>query len=318
MDIKTIIKKYKLNSFYISRTKKKKALFARGMDRVFLSVLTFIILNLLFIFKWNNLYISILLSFVFTACIYLILRIKEKNDIKKAKKITTEKIVEEIIYNDLINRSSEKFKEFFISLFKELGFNAEDDTKNEDFYIEVYKNDSKIGINLLQYSVDYSANENIIREFFIKLKKNNVNKGIIITTSNFNEETVNLANKLEKYKKIDLINIKDLICILKNTKLFPKEKEIESYILNKINIKTKTIREQIKDIISPDKWKKYLISGLSIWVFGQFTDFYIYYAIISTILFSLGIASFIRKVICYFYRNKKEDSKYLYDFIYKD
>ncbi|MGO1652596.1 restriction endonuclease [Senegalia sp. (in: firmicutes)] len=318
MDIKTIIKKYKLKSFYISKTRNKKTLFAREMDRIFLSILVFVILNLLFIFRWDNLYFSIILSLIFSILIYFILRIKEKKDMKKAKEITIEKIAEEIIYNDLLNRSMEKFQEFFISLFEGLGFDTKEDYKNDEIYMEIYKSDIKIGVSLLQYSMDYSVNESIIRNFFIKLKKNNINKGIIISTSNFTSESIDLVNRLEKYKKIDLINMKDIMCLTKKTKLFPKEKEIENYILNKINIKTKTIKKEVKSIISTDNWSKYLITSIAILIFGQFTVLHIYYSIISIILFSLASVSLIKKIIYCFYGNKNEQTKYSYDFIYKD
>lgn len=316
--LKYEVKQYKLNSFFISKSNKKKTLFARMIDRLFISIIIFIISYVVFIYKWNNIYISAFLSLTFSILIYSILNLKNKSEIKNAKKITTKKIVEEIIYNDILNKTPGEISIYFSDLFTELGFYVNDNLNDDDFYLEVYKNNLKIGINILQYSSEYGVNEETLRNFFIKINKSNLNKGIIITTSSFYEDTKKLVIKLKKYKNVELVDIKKLISIIKDTKLYPNKKEIESYILNKIENNKKSVTYYTKNILSPNKWKKYLISSFSIWIFGQFTDFYSYYIFIVLILFSLGIVCLLRKIINYIYNGNEKKPEYSYDFIYKN
>jgi len=329
MDNKTVIKKlekklkykikqYKLNSFFISKSNKKKTLFARIIDRLFTSIIIFVISYLIFIYKWNNIYISIFLSIIFSILIYSILKLKDKREIKNAKKITAKKIVEEMIYNDILNKTPGEISTYFFDLFTQLGFSINDNLSEEDFYLEAYNNNLKIGINILQYSSEYGVNEEALRKFFLKLNKNNLNKGIIITTSIFYEDTKKLAMKLKKYKDIELIDMKKLIAIIKDTKLYPNNKDIENYILNKIENDKRTVTYYIKNILLPNKWKKYLVSSFSIWIFGQFTDFYNYYIFIVLILFSLGIVCLLRKIINYIYKYNEKKPEYSYEFIYKN
>ncbi|WP_130807267.1 restriction endonuclease [Senegalia massiliensis] len=315
--LKHKVKQYKLNSFFISESNKKKTLFARMIDRLFISIIIFIISYLIFIYKWNSIYISIFLSLTFSILIYSILNLKNKREIKNAKKVTTKKIVEEMIYNDILNKTPGEISIYFSDLFKQLGFYT-NDKLSDDFYLEVFNDNLKIGINILQYSSEYGVNEEALRKFFIKLNKSNLNKGIIITTSSFYEDTKRLVMKLKKYKNIELVDIKKLISIIKGTKLYPNKKEIENYILNKIENNKKSVTYYIKNILSPNKWKKYLISSFSIWIFGQFTDFHNYYIFIVLVLFSLGIVCLLRKTINYIYNGNEKKPEYSYEFIYKN
>ncbi|MBS4540118.1 restriction endonuclease [Clostridium sp. D2Q-11] len=311
--------KYKLKSFYISQTKGGKTLIAREVDRLFLSIIIFISLSMFFIVKSKNIYLSVIISLLITISFFILIKIKKYKELEKSKVWIKENIVIDMIYNELLNKSPEEFMEYFFNMFKDLKFVNLFKSQLKDFNIELEKDYKKIAVKTLQYTRGYDVNEEIVREFFMDLRRNNFDEGIIITTTDYTEEANNLLKKIDKHMKIYLINMRDIVKILKETSMFPKEKDIEGYILNKLSKEKKNISEYSNNLISPSKWKKYFVSGLVLWIFGQFTNFYIYYLIVSIILISLGLVSLIKKIILSTNGYKKEeDNKYAYDFIYKE
>lgn len=311
-------RKHKLKSFYVGQIKEGKTLVARELDRLFLSLIVFIGVLFFLIIQFRNFYISMIISSIIAISIYIGVRIKNIKEIEKAKELVKKNVAEDMVYNELVNKSPEDFIDYFINVFNELNFENVLKSNSKDYNIELHKDNQILGVKILQYTQGYDVNGEIVREFFMDLRRNNFNEGIILTTTDFTDEVNDLINKINKHMKIHLINMKDIMDILRQTSKYPKDKDIEIYILNKIKKERKNISQYSNSIFAPAKWKKYFLSGLALWIFGQFTDFYIYYLLISIILFSLGLVSLIKKIIMSINNYKKEDEKnYAYDFIYK-
>ncbi|MBS4535443.1 restriction endonuclease [Clostridium sp. D2Q-14] len=313
------VNKYRIKSFYAREIFKGKTLIARLLDRLFISLMVFIGLFIFLFIKVQNIYLSLIISSFIAILLFLGIIFKDFRTIEKSKGMTKNNVVENNIYNELLNRSPEEFVDYFIDLFKELDYIDILKIDSKDLNISLERNNVKIGVKLLQYTKGYDVNEGIIRDFFMELRRNDFDEGIIITTTDYTEEANNLIKKIQKHMKIYLLNMKDVVEILNETSMFPKEKDIEGYILNKMRSERKNINQYSHNIISPNKWKKYLLSGFMLWIFGKFTNFYTYYLIVSIILFSLGLVSLLKKIIVSINEYKKEEEKNCsYDFIYKE
>lgn len=313
------INKYRIKSFYTREVFQGKTLMARGLDRLFLSLIIFVCLSIFLFAKFKNIYLSLIISLIVSISLFLVIRFKDIKVIEKSKGLIKDNVVADNIYNELLNKSPEEFMDYFINIFTELKYVKVSKLDLKDFNIQLEKNNVKIGVKTLQYTKGYDVSEGMIRDFFIELRRNNFDEGIMITTTNYTDEANNLIKKIEKHMNIYLLNMKDIVKILKETSIFPKERDIESYILNKMSKERKRINKYSNNIISPSKWKKYMLSAFMLWIFGNFTNFYIYYLIVSIILFSLGLASLIKKIITSINGYEKEEEKsYAYDFIYKE
>ncbi len=286
----SIIKR-KLNKYYLEKNTSGKTYLAVFFDAILIKIVFVIIFFIYFFIRTSDYLFSgiITIQFLILYCLILF----------KVRKIKMKKIVDEVnyqvakrkIYKDLINKTPYEFIEEIKSNLEKCSFEDLHISNDKDVDLLGKFKGNIFGIRCFQHNNDYKININIVREFFLTLKKLDIEEGMIITTSAFSEDVNEFLPKLENCIKIHPVNIDRLLNIMKKAGSYPSEYEIEKIILNHIKERRKKLNEYRDTVLSKGKSFKYIIIGVIINMFGKFTPYTLYYEIVSYILIFLGLIS---------------------------
>ena len=126
---------------------------------------------------------------------------------------------------------------------------------------------------------------------------NKINKGVLVTTSDFTDSSYDFVNKLNENYTILLVNKKQLLKIIKKGGFFPNEKEIDEIIESKINKNKNKLGKYKNRILSKNKIKEYIILGLYLILIAWYTPYVVYYMIVASFTLALAFISFIFNTI---------------------
>ncbi|MTI49079.1 MAG: restriction endonuclease [Firmicutes bacterium] len=301
--------KRKLKKYYLEKIGKGKTYTAILFDDILLKALFLIICTVFFYIKTSDIWFSGIISLQFLL-LYIIISYKiKKVKYKKAVEKINSQVAKKKIYKDLTNETPYDFIEEIKSNLEKCNFQDLKISSEKDLDLVGDFKENKIGIKCFQYTSDYKVNANAVREFFLVLRKHELNEGMIITTSSFLDDTNELLPKLENYVKIHLLDMDDILNIMKKAETYPSNSEIEKNILNKVNHKKRKLKEYRDTVLSKGKSSRYIIIGFIIYFFGRFTPYDGYYTAISVLLFILGIVSIANYLIKLFFSENSEDNK---------
>jgi len=289
--------KNKIRRYYIEKYNNGKTYGAFIIDKIFLNILSLVILIGLINYLSHDLNFSIIISLQFFV-LYIVLSYKVyKAKLTKSINKTNEKTANKYIIDNLINKSPSDFLEFVkntLTKYNIENINVADD-KDIDF-IGTLK-DKKIAIKSFQYNLSYKVSENDLRMFFLAIRKLEIDEGIIITTSQFDNEADEFINKVKGYVKFNKIDNKIIINILKNIGEYPTRKEIERIISSQINERIRVLSEKRKDSMLKGSFTRYFFSGLFIIVIGKLTPFGKFYSIMGLILVTFSFIKLIKNIL---------------------
>lgn len=300
-DIKKLIKdmgnSFKLRKYYNEKTNNGKTYMATVLDKVIFRTLLFVFLILFFYIISESFLFSLIITIQIFILYNLISYRFQKRRLQKKISLVNEQVVLKKIYNELLNHSPHDFYEHIIKILDNYGFHniTKVDRREIDMIGEISKR--KIGIKCLQYDSEYKVGVDIVREFFIGLRRFELAEGVLITTSTFSKEVYKILPKLNNYAKIQLIDIKELAEVLKKADMYPSKKEIKKIILDEISENKINLKDYKEVVLSKGKIIKYILLGIIIKVFGKFTPYSIYYDIAAIVVFSLAIISLIMLLI---------------------
>lgn len=298
--------KRKLKRYYLKRSSNDKTYLAIILDTVVSRIIITVIFFAYFLYMTSDPIFSSILSIQFFILYNLIVHRIKSIRVRKVIGETNNEIGKKKILNDLINKTPYEFIENIKEVLEKGSFEDIKIILEKDIDMIGKLNGENIGIRCYQYKGNNNVDIKDIRDFFLKLRELNIEEGFIITTSSFDEDAQDFLQKLEKYAKLHLVDLEGLIKLMKKAKLYPSEKEIQKYILKKINEKKRKLKEYRNIVLSKGKASKYMIMSVIIYYFGKLTPFQYYYTIVSYVLLALGMVSIIKYMGSLFKRSAEE------------
>ncbi len=280
-----------LRRYYNEKSGSGKTYMAIIIDKIIFRIFIFIALIFLFYFISKSLIFSILISTQVFILYNLVAYRVYKSRMRKKILLVNHQVVLKKTLKELLNQSPHDFLDYLINILEKYGFDSIEKIDRRDIDIIGTIPNRKIAIKCLQYDNDYKVGIDIIRDFFIGLRRLELNEGIVITTSTFTQEANNLLLKLKKYARIQLIDMEGLLEVIKNANLYPSETEIKKIILDEVSDSRIHFKSYKEVVLSKGKIVKYIFLGIIMVIFGRFTPYTTYYNIVAAIIFFLAIIS---------------------------
>ncbi len=295
-----------LKKFYLKHIRNGKSVIAIFVDTILIRLVFCLILFSYTYFKTNNFLFSIIIIIQFFILYNLVLYKIYKIRLKKSREVVNFNIGKEKVYKELINKIPYEFYDYIKQALDCINMNKIEFSSEDNIDMIGFIDERKVGIKCYQFTEDYKVSVNDVRKVFLAFKKQNVDEGIIITTSSFMDDVKDFMVKLEQHINIDLYNLEKLVKLIRHTELYPSQKEIKEIILSKISDERRKIKQYQSIVISKSKVIKYMILSALIFFWGRYTPYYLYYCIISYILFILAVISLARYLSELFVSNNKE------------
>ncbi|KGG80445.1 restriction endonuclease [Caloranaerobacter azorensis] len=302
--------KKRLKKYYLEEMNKGKSYVAIILDGIMLRLIIAFGFFLYFYVKTDDYLFSFAVSVQFFIILNLLLYQINTIKFNRVIKKTNEIVAKEEILKDLLNKTPYEFIEYCYNVLDNIGLEDLKMLHQRDIDMIGNFKGKSIGIKCLQYEDDYKVTIKDVKEFFLSLKKMDIESGAIITTSTFTEDTKDFLPKLQDHIRIYLFDKDSFVELIKKTELYPKEREIEKVIINRMRDRNKKIREYRKNLLSKGKSSKYIFLSAIIYFFGKFTNYQKYYSIASYFLLILGLASIIKNIVIFLKPEveKNEDS----------
>ncbi|WP_352418453.1 restriction endonuclease [Proteiniborus sp.] len=302
----------RLRRYYNEKSRNGKTYIAIILDKIFFSIFVFVSFIFFFFFISESFLFSILIS-VQAFLLYNLVAYKiSKSRMRKKTALVNQQVFLKKTLRDMLNQTPHDFLEYVINILENYGFTSivKVDKKDIDIIGTIW--DKKIGIKCIQYDSDYKVGVDIVRDFFVGLRKLELSEGVIITTSSFTQEANNLIVRLKKYVQIQLIDIEEFIEVMKKANLYPTETEIKKLILNEISDSRMDFKSYKEIVLSKGKIIKYIFLGIIMLIFGKFTPYTTYYNVAAIIIFLIAVVSMIILIINMFKINEeKQEDKVL-------
>lgn len=296
MTFKEIKEKFRIKRYYKIKANNGMGFLASILDKLIFRSIIFLVIFIYIKSIIKSISMSISLIFMIIT-VYTLLAYKINNKrLKEGIKIINKNLIIEKIYRKLMNKSTDSYVEYMKEILLNFGVTDMRNTLSKDLDIVGIKNGGEIGIKCYQYSEEHDVDENDIKNFFIDIRDNDINRGIILTTSSFSDEARTFFENIE-YVSVIFLTIEDIIEIIKETSLYPSERDIEEMILKELDNKRIKVKNEGKKIISKDNTKSCIIAGIVIILFSKVTIFTTYYKIFGSLLIILGIVPLIKTLV---------------------
>lgn len=272
-------KKSAIYNYYSKEINKGKSAKAFLFDTISFRILLFIGIFIVLSFIINNFLILLLLSL--GIMYYLNKFLKEIVKDKNTKKI--ELVKEDLKSKRLRRELSQLNREEFIDYskkFLEKHYQAELSHGGEGIDLSGNINGKDYAIRCLKSTMDDKVLLKKIREYYDYFYDEGFKEGIMITNGAFQEDEENNLPILF----IDFHGIKE---ILKEIGEYPKDEEIEEYIVQKYESRKSRLREDFKDISIAKIIKLYFVF-LLFFILSYFVSYSIYYRVASLVVFIIA------------------------------
>ena len=290
------LQKNKINSFYLNCLYNGQTLPTRIFNFFLNRMLVFIISFLLFILftEGERFYASFAAAFSVLLIYHFIMKYLEEIKLNQVIYKVNEKIGRENFFKKIKSMDHESFINFIKEILEELpGF--------ADIQVTEYLEDE--GINLLcQYRGELTAiqghlldGENMVearraRQLSRAMSKRGYKKAIIISTTDFREDTKLFCDLIREKRQISLLGQEEFIQMAKDAGKFPNEAEIRNLILKKLEHKERVWHKNSKKIFAKPRITGYLVYGIFLLFIGFFEgDFQHLYWLCALILFVFGL-----------------------------
>ena len=283
-NLKENIEKIRIRRYYTIKINSGRGYIASILDKLIFRFFIFLILFIYAYMKSRNILATLTLTvasiFLYSFLAYRINDKKLKEDIKLINK----ELIAEKVYKKLISKSTDDYIDYIRDILKNYGIEDMKTTIRKDLDLIGTLRGNSLGIKCYQYSEDHKVNKNDMKNFFIEIRDKNINKGIIITTSSFSEDGLTFFENMDNID-VEFMTIDDIIGIIKDTALYPKEKDIEEMILKELDNTRLKMRLESKKIVSKDNVKSSIVAGVLIILFSRITKYTLYYKLLGIPLF---------------------------------
>jgi len=289
----------RFKNYYSSVKDDKRNAFAKIFDYSMWRMLVFFIAFLYLYLETNRLYISILLSSASFIVVHSLAIRGRKRKFEQMKDQKRRYIASQRVYNELMNKTVDEMKEYIKEIFSTIGFVKFKFKEVDQRYIllnSVYK-EEEIMLLFNIYKNDFDVEVKEVKEFIDVLEESKIKKGILITTSDFTNDSYDYVSNLNENCGLLLVNKEQLLKIIENNGLFPNDEEIDEIIESKISKREKKWDKYKKSALSKNKVKGYVILSIYLAVTAWYTPYTTYYMIVSSVILALASITFISNII---------------------
>lgn len=267
-----------LKNYYSKEMRKGKTYRASLVDRfVFIIILYISLISILYI-RTNKFLLSFYMSTISLYFLGICFLTIYKNIKSKKIIIIKENLKREKLLKELSNIKHTEFKIYVKDLF-EMYYNTE--VEYEEFPIDL-----KCEIEGEKYKIKcfkLDDNEKIYLrdiDIFLKELKYDLDEGIIVTNSYFTEDVKEISN-------IILYDLEKITDMIRKTDFYPKDDEIEEYIVENFIDNRNEIKKQIK-ILNGNKIIKLYTVSIIFYMFSYIVVYKPYYKIASLSTFIIA------------------------------
>ena len=288
----------KFNKYYMSSNGESRNNVAKSIDYILGRILIFFFVFVVALTKFQSITSSVLISIVLLSIFHILTLKRGRKQLQQQKVNKRRFVASQKVYKDIMNKSVEELQCYILEIFKksELEDINEFTSNGNNFTCNAkYKNET-ISVSIFIYKADYLIELKVLREFLLNSQKNDVEKGIVITTSDFTKDCYELINQISENFNLLLVNKEKLLMMIESNDMFPTDEEIDESIEEEID---ESIEEEIKVrgtqtekyyclLLKETKIKKYLILSIFLFFLSFFTPYIVYYMASSG--FTLGLA----------------------------
>ncbi|MGI6227445.1 MAG: restriction endonuclease [Peptococcales bacterium] len=205
---------------------------------------------------------------------------------KKLRELTLE-INKKISEEEFWRRIKTMDKEGFIIFIRELLLKLPSFTQvkiNEQYEdgIDIFAKYHKeiVAIQCHPLDGDEMVESKSAREFSRGMSRSKIEKGIIISTTDFREDTKRFCNLIKDKRQIKLLGAKDVMQMAMDAGKFPQKDEITDLILKKIEHEARSFQETREKLFAKPQIVPYFFYGTLLLVGGLLFNFnakYLYY-----------------------------------------
>lgn len=268
-----------LKNYYSKELRKGKTYRAFILDRILLNGILFIILSLVLTIKSNRLIISMFMSGI---ALYFIITInssvlsKSKN---KKIKLIKENLKKQKITRELLNLNKEDFIQYMQKILEGY-YDIKVEKALELLDLKLIKDGDTFGIKCIKHTMDDRISTREVELFMNDLDSLDLDDGIMITNTYF-------SDGIKDNSKIILLDFDNIVEILKDLHQYPKDEDIEDYIVDRFTDNRNEIKNQVKEF---NKRKIIQLYGLCavFYVLSYFISFPLYYKIMAVITFVIA------------------------------
>jgi hypothetical protein len=163
-------------------------------------------------------------------------------------------------------------------------------------YEAVYEN-KRIMLLFYIYKGDTAVELKEVKEFSSLLMHSGVNRGLIITTSDFTVDCYTFAEGCRHQHRLTLLNKDMLLKLIELREMFPSEEEIDELVENKISQREAFWRRYRAAMLTNKKTKGYLLLSVALFFSSGYTPYQLYYRVAAAAAMLLTIAGFLDKLL---------------------
>lgn len=268
-----------LKNYYSKELRRGKTYRASILDRILLYGILFIILGLLLTIKSNRLLLSIFMSGIALYFIIIINSAVLSSSKNKKVKHIKEKLKKQKITREISNLNKEDFIQYIQKLLEEY-YNTKVERALGPLDLKLIKDGDTFGIKCIKYTMDDRISTREVELFMNDLNSLDLDDGIMITSTYFSDGIMDDS-------KIILMDFDHIVQMLKDLNQYPKDEDIEDYIVDRFTDNRNEIKNQVKEF---DKRKIIQLYGLCavFYLLSYFISFPLYYKIMAVITFVIA------------------------------
>ncbi|MGO1469114.1 MAG: hypothetical protein ACTHW2_03735 [Tissierella sp.] len=274
-----------LKNFYSKQIRKGKTYRASLVDRILFIIIFYILMITVLYFKTNKFILSFFMTTITSYFLLVSLyNIYKRRNIKKTN-IIKEELKREKFLKELYSLSSEAFINYIKTLFEKYY-----DTELEcgEFPIDlIFKSEDEIyKIKCFKLENEDKVTIREINPFLKEIQNTNLNNGIIVTNTFFTKE-------IKEFTNILTYDLENIISMSKKMDLYPKNNEIEDYIIDRFLENRDNIKDQMK-VINKNRIIKIYTISIIFYIFSYAVSYKIYYKImsLSTLIIAIVLSAY--------------------------
>lgn len=288
----------RFKAYYMSAKSDTRTNTAKIIDYTIWRIIMFFTVFTGVYLKTQYIWSTILITMIFVSALhYISIKLRDRK-MEILKRQTRKYIASQRVYSELINKTIDELKTYMIDIFDKCGFSEFSFINSNHKYITyeaTYKNE-RIMILVYVYKSDLAVELKEVKEFSSLLVHSNVNRGIIVTTSDFTVDCYNYLDARANQFKLILLDKEMLLKLIEISGMFPTEEEIDELVENKISKREAMWGKYKSTVLANRKTKGYLILSVILLISSTYTPYPLYYRLVAAATLFLTLATFVIKV----------------------
>ncbi len=300
----------KLMKYYLHNNRDRRTPVGKIIDALAGSILFIFIFYMLFINMLNNSTWSLILTALLFLLLLFLLRKRRIYKYNKIKIIKNRELSYKYAYQRIMELNHREFmlyiQNILVRVYPDLNLERQDNKQGPKDVI--YRSGQKeVLLRCRQDKPEKKVGIDDIRDFCNTMKGMGISRGCFITTSVFDETSIDFTKSITNLK-ISLIDKDQILQLIERAGLLPDEQIIENLVIKEIKEEERKWHVLKREVLMPKKVKLYAITGIRLLLLSKLIPYTALYIIPGIIC--LGLAA-----IIYFsgLKTKVKDKEALFD-----